>query len=377
MTDTGPEALPRLFKDRFDSVAARQLGQQMQNTWTAFPADRFVKLATTGLDGLEFHGRIKQFSAALRETLPADYNEAIRLLIASLPPPLANEEELSCYWLQWPLGQFIADYGTDHFESSFAAMIELTQRHTSEFAVRPLLAMHPERSVARLLDLTRHPSLHVRRWCSEGSRPRLPWGLRLRHFCADPSPLWPILEALRDDPSLYVRRSVANHLNDIAKDHPQAVVARCREWLTDAPAGRRWIVGRALRSLVKAGHPEALELQGYGKPQNLAVSFSIKPSRIRVGQNLSLELSFTSRSSQRQAVMVDFAVHFVRKQGRSSEKVFKGVTFELEARGSRTIIKALPVRATTIRALYPGIHRVEARINGRTLAESEFELVTD
>jgi 3-methyladenine DNA glycosylase AlkC len=377
MKETSPEALPRLFKDRFGVVAAQQLGQQVQNTWPAFPRDRFVEIATTGLDELEFHGRIKQFSGALRETLPPDFREAIQLLIASLPPPLQNEEDLSCFWLQWPLGQFIADFGTDHFESSFEAMTALTQRHTSEFAVRPLLAMYPERAASRLLELTRHPSLHVRRWCSEGSRPRLPWGLRLRHFCSDPSLLWPILEALRDDPSLYVRRSVANHLNDIAKDHPAAVIARCGEWLADAPPGRRWIVGRALRSLVKEGHPEALKLQGYEAPQNLEVSFFIKPARIHVGETLSLEIGISSRSSQKQAVMVDFAVHFVRKEGRSSEKVFKGVTFELEARGTRTIVKALPIRTTTIRALYPGIHRVEARINGRTLAESQFELVTD
>ncbi len=377
MTEAGPEVPPRLFKHRFGATAAKQLGQQLQGAWPAFPKDHFVKLATARLDDLEFHGRIKQFSSAMRETLPPDYREAVRLLIASLPPPLESEEELSCYWLQWPLGQFIADYGTKHFESSFDAMIALTQRHTSEFAVRPFLAMDPERSVAQLLELTRHPNLHVRRWCSEGSRPRLPWGLRLRHFCADPSPLWPILEALRDDPSLYVRRSVANHLNDIAKDHPEAVIARCRAWLADAPSGRRWIVGRALRSLIKAGHPEALELQGYGVPHNLAVSFSIKPTRIHVGESLSLELCFTSRSSLKQAIMVDFAVHFVRKEGRSSEKVFKGVAFELEASGSRTIVKTLPIRATTIRALYPGVHRVEARINGRTLAESPFELVTD
>jgi len=375
MPESSSEPPPRLFKDRFGAAAARQLGQQVQETWPAFPRERFVKLATAGLEALEFHARIQQFSGALRDTLPSDYEEAIGILVASLPSPLENEEEVSCLWLQWPVGQFIANHGTGHFAASFEAMEALTQRHSAEFAVRPLLAAEPERSVARLLELTRHPSLHVRRWCSEGSRPRLPWGLRLRHFCKDPAPLWPILEALRDDPSLYVRRSVANHLNDIAKDHPDAVVARCREWLVDATLGRRWIVGHALRSLIKAGHPGALELQGYRVPQDLTVSFSIQPARARVGTTFSFELAFTSRSSRNQAIMADFAVHFVRKGGRASRKVFKGVTFDLEGGCSRIVIKALPIRATTIRALYPGVHRVEAQINGLTLAEAAFDLV--
>jgi 3-methyladenine DNA glycosylase AlkC len=218
------------FKDWFDAEAAHRLGVQVRGAWPTFPLSRFKKRATRGLDALEFHGRIYQFADALAECLPETPSEALDILRESLPPVNPDNEAINDGWLQWPVGHFIATRGLDDFELSFQTMVELTQRFSSEFAVRPFVEKYPERTIAALRNLTGHPSPHVRRWCSEGTRPRLPWGKRLDALVADPSPLWPILEALKDDPSPYVRKSVANSLNDIGKDHPDLLLDRCGRW---------------------------------------------------------------------------------------------------------------------------------------------------
>jgi 3-methyladenine DNA glycosylase AlkC len=168
-----------------------------------------------------------------------------------------------------PHTTFVADYGLDPahnggrdpFEASMKALHELTRRFTAEFAIRPFLIAQEARTLASLMKWTRDPDPHVRRLCSEGSRPRLPWGLRLQSFVRDPRPTLPILEALKDDPELYVRRSVANHLGDIAKDHPDLVLDLCARWLKGASSERKWLIRHALRYPAKKGSKAALKLR--------------------------------------------------------------------------------------------------------------------
>ena len=192
-----------------------------------FKSALFKRCALRNIESLEFNDRVKQFSAALHHTLPESYPAAIAVLVESLPEE-ASAASITDGWLQWPVGQFIADYGTDHFKESMYAMTELTQRFSSEFAVRPFVEKYPDKTFDLLLRQTKHKSEHVRLWCSEGVRTRLPWGNKLNDLIADPAPILPILEALLDAESLYVRKSVANNINDLAKDHPQLVLKKCR-----------------------------------------------------------------------------------------------------------------------------------------------------
>lgn len=370
MSSPAPER--RAFKDYFDPAAAHALAAQMAGALPGFDRTRFVALATGGLDDLEFQGRVVQFSNALAATLPKSVPRALAVLTESLPPALPSCNAVTDGWLQWPLGQFIADYGLGHFDAAMEAMIELTKRFSSEFAVRPYVERYPEATFARLSELTGDPDPHVRRWCSEGTRPRLPWGRRLHALIADPSPLWPILEALKDDPEPYVRRSVANNLNDIAKDHPELVIDRCRAW--SASEERAWIVKHALRSLVKAGDPAALEVVGFAPPQKLSAELQIRPRRVAMGGEIALTARLSSRAARSQHVVVDYVVHYVRRGGKVSAKVFKWTTCRLAARGETELAKRHSLRRTTIRALYPGLHRVELQINGARLAEASFRL---
>jgi len=230
----------------------------------------FARAACDGLKPLGLMDRGRHLARVLRAHLPENYSEALGILVDSLTPP--NKETGGhglAVFFYLPHSFFIAEYGLDPsgnggedpFEASMQAQYELTRRFTAEFSVRPFLIRRQRETLARLKGWTKDADPHVRRWCSEGTRPRLPWGLRLAAFVRDPRPCLPILEALKDDPELYVRRSVANHLGDIGKDHPDLLLEVCGRWLKGASSERRWLIRHALRYPDKKGNLRARELR--------------------------------------------------------------------------------------------------------------------
>ena len=363
----------KLFKDWFDKSAATAMAKQIASVYSDFDSARFKRFALRDIESLEFNDRVKQFSEALHRTLPESYPVAVGILVDSLPVE-ASAASITDGWLQWPIGQFIADHGTDHYRASMHAMTELTQRFSSEFAVRPFVERYPDKIFDELLKLTKHPSEHVRRWCSEGVRTRLPWGNKLQGLIADPAPVLPILEALLDDESLYVRKSVANNLNDLSKDHPQLVFFKCREWQQKNNPNRDWIIRHGLRTLIKQGNPDALALTGFGKPVNMKVQLSVKPKNIQIGQSVTMQLNLKNNSECNQNLMIDYIVHYVRKNNVVNEKVFKWKALDIDAGSTVTLEKAHPMKETTVRALYSGVHKLEVQVNGVRFDSCEFTL---
>ncbi len=364
----------KAFKEYFDAAAARAMAAQIKAVMPEFRSRAFVRMCSDGLDELEFAARVQRFSDALFNYLPGHIPDALETLTRSLPPPLPDCEAVTDGWLQWPIGQFIADHGLPHFEESIQAMEALTTRFSSEFAIRPFVERRPTETFERLLELTSSANPHVRRWCSEGCRPRLPWGKKLHALVADPSPIWPILEALKNDPERYVQKSVANNLNDIAKDHPADVIAKCRSWSKGATEQRQWIIGRALRTLVKNGNGDALAVLGYPPPNNIRAKLKLSARSVKIGDRLEIGLDLTSVSPTDQKLMVDYAVHYVRKTGELSKKVFKWQQTTLAANSRLTLKKHHAMRPTTTRVLYPGRHLLEVQINGESMAQVEFTL---
>ena len=208
------------LKHLLDAAAVRSAGRHLARVSTAFDRERFERLALVGLDEREFKARARHIADALQATLPQDFARAADVLEASLAPVDGSGDGLAG-WIVWPLSEFIARRGLDDPGRALAALHAMTQRFTAEWAIRPFIERHPALTFATLERWTRDPSPQVRRLCSEGTRPRLPWGSVLRNLIDDPSPTLPLLQALHDDPSEDVRRSVANHLNDIGRDHPQ------------------------------------------------------------------------------------------------------------------------------------------------------------
>lgn len=355
----------KAFKDWFDAEAARRLGVQMQTAWPPFPLRQFEACATRDLDRLEFHGRVHHFTEALTRCLPENTSQAMDILCRSFPPVDPDNEAINDGWLQWPVGHYIACQGLDDFDAAMRAMIELTQRFTSEFAVRPFVEHQPEATFAALRKLTSHPSPHVRRWCSEGVRPRLPWGNRLQQLVQDPSPIWPILEALRDDPSRYVQKSVANCLNDIAKDHPDLVIDRCTAWKPHAGKARQWIIRHGLRTIIKDGHPRALALMGYEPDPPVTAVPKLKRKTCTLGETVELQADLVNPGTTPQPLLLDIVVSFPNKQGILREKVLKWTTLTLQPGEQRTLRKQLNFfRPSSVRTLYPGPHTFHLQLNG-------------
>ena len=274
-----------------------------------------------------------------------------------------------------PYGFFVAEHGLDHFEASMRMQHALTQRFTAEFSIRPFLMHHPQATLARLHQWASDPSDHVRRLVSEGTRPRLPWAPRLPAFQADPAPVLELLERLKDDRALYVRRSVANNLNDIGKDHPEVLAATTRRWLQDAPPQRSWLVRHALRWAVKQGAPWALDVLGFGHVSAVTLQHpSIVPARPRVGATVTVGFDLYNPTPQPQDVLVDLQVHYVKANGAASAKVFKLKVLQLEAGSTVHLHKKLSLAEMTTRKHHPGVHRVEALLNGTASPLGSFHL---
>ncbi|MBL9117899.1 MAG: hypothetical protein JNJ83_23015 [Verrucomicrobiaceae bacterium] len=252
-----------------DTEAIECLAHNIGMVHRTFDQKRFKKTAHDGLEPLGILDRGHHLAAVLREYLPTAYQDAINILLASLTPPQTATEDLGlAVFFYLPHVSFIAKYGLglDDFDTSMQAQYEITRRFSAEFSIRPFLIQHQKRTLERLNEWAHDPCPHVRRLCSEGTRPRLPWAIRIPAFIKDPSPCIPILEHLKDDSDLYVRRSVANHLGDIAKDHPEMAFEIAHQWIEGASEERKWLIRHAVRHPAKKGHPEALKLRLLARP---------------------------------------------------------------------------------------------------------------
>lgn len=362
------------FKEFINRKAIQQLAERLRASNSEFDRKAFVRSATKGLQALELKDRVRHVAAALRKHLHQDYEAALRHILASLDKPLDGTEAVTQGFLCWPLCHYVEEYGLDHFESSMDAIYQLTQRFSCEFAIRPYLDRSPKPALRLLKKWMKDPNVHVRRLCSEGTRPRLPWGAQLRGFRDDPSQTRFLLDRLVDDPELFVRRSVANHLNDITKDHPEYAIEIASDWLKKPSENRQWVIRHALRSLVKKGNPAALELLGYSKAKFEVKRLSVTPTRVTLGNSVTIELSLVSRSTRDQRLLIDYAVHFRHANGRQQPKVFKWTQKTLPASGALQLSKRHGFRQVTTRRFYAGEHHVEVLVNGESTGKRKIRL---
>jgi 3-methyladenine DNA glycosylase AlkC len=369
-------ALKHLFGEPLLKRMANSISSSISNAdrevRQSFDKKRFLKVATR-LQDLEMKPRVREIREQLKAQLPEDYPTALKILLNS-----ATSSGLKSFDL-WPYSDFIQTYGLEHPKVSLDALKVLTTLFTSEWAVRPFLAEDSKATLAYLEAAAQDSDVNVRRWASEGSRPRLPWGERLREFIQDPSRTAKILELLKYDEELFVRKSVANHLNDIAKDHPDYVVAVLKRWRDSAPSEHqakvKWIISRSLRTLIKAGHPKALELIGVSTKLKAEIeTVKIETPIVHFGKNLVFGFKLNSRSSRSENAVVDYVIHFVKANGKTAPKVFKLKTFVLGPRESVTVRKSHPVRKITTRKYFPGKHLLEIQVNGKILARKTWHL---
>ena len=355
------------LKDWFDENRYRSLAALLAGLHPSFDRKRFLDLTLEGLDERSLMQRLRRSSEALGLALPLAYRDALAVL-RDLAPKIDHG------FVTLILPDFVALHGRHDFEASMEALKFFTPFGTAEFAIRDFLKDDLDRTLAVMRTWAEDPDPHVRRLASEGCRPRLPWSFRLTELVVDPRPSLPILAVLQADPSPYVRKSVANHLNDISKDHPDLVLETLRDWDRTRPP-TAWIARHALRTLVKQGHAGALTLLGAGEKAEVNIgSFTVDPKRIRLGDKICLRLALVSTATTPQRLHIDYVVHYVKASGATSEKVFKWKEVVLGAGEVLCLEKRQIVRDFTTRRHYPGRHRVEVQVNGERLAEAAFEL---
>lgn len=361
------EPLKNLIHPELVEAMANHIGRHA----STFDRKRFIALAASGMESLELMQRALQIADALEATLPEDFAEAAALLSASLPH--AGHSGLTG-WMLLPVNQYIARRGLEDFEISLALLKELTRHFTAEFGIRTLIHADQDRALTEIGGWVRDTSHHVRRLASEGTRPRLPWAMRLPKLIADPQPILPILEALLDDPEDYVRRSVANSLNDIAKDHADLVADFVARHIAGASPERTRLLRHASRTLLKKGHAKALGNFGFGVFEAISADLTISTPTVVFGDAVDFTLSVRNTAKAPQRAMVDYAVHHQKANGTLAPKVFKWKSLSLTPNETVVLSRRHTLRPITTRQYYPGTHRIDILVNGAVVAGGDFEL---
>lgn len=358
------------MKDALGFDAVGRIAASLMRVAPGFPERAFIADALAGLESLELKNRVRHIGGILHRYLPADFTAAADILIR-----LKSGRNLRGF-AAWPLLDYVGEYGLGQPERSLAVLKELTGLFSAEFAIRPFFIEHRELTLQTVHEWCVDPDEHVRRLASEGSRPRLPWGQQLPVFIKDPAPVFQLLEKLKDDPSEYVRRSVANNLNDISKDHPETVIALCRRWQNGATKERQWIIRHATRTLVKAGHSEVFALLGYtDKPLLDFQALEVSPEEIKLGESVEFKFRLLSTASKPQAVVIDYAIHYRKANGKTTPKVFKLRSLKIAPGETVEVVKRHAIRAITTLKYHAGEHAIEILINGKTFGRVTFQLI--
>lgn len=317
----------------------------------------------------ELKERIRHISHTLHDYLPNGYRAALAIL-RDAAPRLASH---GLHDMVFP--DYVECYGLDDWEASIPALEQFTHLSSAEFAIRPFIVRYPERTMAQMVEWSKSDDVDLRRLASEGCRPRLPWGIALTALKADPSPILPILERLKDDQSDNVRNSVANNLNDISKDNPQVVTELLQRWKAVEAKQMQRLIRHALRTLVKQGHPAALALLGYSTDPAFAVhNLVLDATTVPLAGQVTFSFDVESLAGETQNLVIDFVLHLMRANGQQTPKVFKLTTKIIRPGETLHIAKTVSFKPVTTRKTYPGKHAIEPQINGRIVGRAEFML---
>lgn len=357
------DALKLMYNQSFFDQFATKLGQ----AYPLFDTGQFISLIfDEHWEERELKRRIRHISHVLTATLPESYREALEVL-SSVADACSGFP-----YLFFP--DFVELNGLDDWEASLPALALFTRYSSAEFAVRPFIMQDAARMMAQMERWAQDDNEHVRRLASEGCRPRLPWGMALEAFKADPAPILPILDKLKADASEYVRRSVANNLNDISKDHPELVLSIARDWYGNHPH-TDWVVKHACRGLLKKGHPNALALFGFHGDADVEIrDLALSAPEVAIGGRLGFSFQLRNNGSEAKPLRIEYGIDFVKASGKTSRKLFK-LSESAYKPGVTELSRSQSFQDFTTRKHYPGTHRLSIVVNGAELAEISFEVV--
>ena len=358
------------LKDMFNPESVGILASAIKTEHADFPQDTFIKkVFNEDWDELALKERVRHITLVIGELLPRDYQKSLEILKRVLP----HLEGQGFEKMVFP--DFVEVYGLDEWDLSISTLEFFTQHVSGEFAIRHFIDRYPTETLQIMEGWTDHPHPGVRRLASEGCRPRLPWGIRLSDLVRDPSPILPILENLKDDEREEIRRSVANNINDISKDHPDLIVDLLTKWQDPANTNRTKMISHALRSLVKSGHPQALGLLGFSSNPKIEIkNISLKPQEINLGEKLVFSFEIISTGAEDQKLMIDYIVHFMRANGKQNPKVFKLSQKTIKPGELIKITKKHGFIPISTRKYYPGKQTFQPQVNGKVFKKVEMIL---
>lgn len=359
------------LKDNYSKQFLTGVAQVLNSIEPSFSVVKFLDLIHDDLwEERELKSRMQHISSVLHTLLPQDYKKAIAILKKAAPLTHTLSKHSGYLCLFYP--HFVEEYGLGDWNTSMKAIEIFTQYSSAEFAVRPFIAKDTPKMMAQMLEWSKHPNEHLRRLASEGSRPRLPWGRALNEFKMDPSPILPILETLKNDPSEYVRRSVANSLNDISKDNPELALKIAKKWHGKTINTDR-LIKHALRTLLKKANPTALTLFGFGNSNSTTVkTLSLSKSKLPLGDHFTF--SFEIDVKEPSTLRLEYGIDFLKANGKHSRKIFqiKESSYKKE---KISLTRKHSFRNMTTRKHYPGEHHLALIINGQELKKASFVLI--
>ncbi len=358
--------MPELLKNLYTPSLVANVARELKAEYRRFNAKGFQRAVfDDGWDQRELKQRLRHVTLCLHEFLPADYQQALNILT-----PVAPRFTDGFEYMFFP--DYVELYGLENYEWSIAALEWFTQFSTSEFAVRPFILRYPKKMMSQMERWAGHENHHVRRLASEGCRPRLPWAMALPAFKRNPAPVLRVLKKLKADDSEYVRRSVANNLNDIAKDHPDVVLDIARQWKGKS-ANTDNLVRHACRTLLKSGEPQVLALFGFPPPTHVKLKKFSVAKQVKMGAALDFSFELHGHGNELGKLRIEYAIEFVRTKGKVSRKVFRLAEGDF-SKILKQVKKSHSFRPITTRRYYPGRHRVSVIVNGRELGSQNFML---
>jgi 3-methyladenine DNA glycosylase AlkC len=356
------------LRNLFDQDYINELSTTIKSEYRNFDSRLFQSLIYDDMwNELALKQRVRHITNCLHNSLAMEFAEVLELLKKVAPRCRGG-----LTGIVFP--DYVEVYGLEFWNESIEALEYFTQLSTSEFAVRPFVMKNQSLMMEQFLKWSKHPNEHVRRLASEGSRPRLPWGIALTSLKKDPTPILPILENLKADPSLYVRKSVANNINDISKDHPELVLEIAQKWYGHNK-NTNWIIKRGIRTLMKKGDQQALELFGFGTNPNLIVEELTVTDKLTIGDALSFSFQLISSDEKLTKIRVEYALDFVKVNGKHSTKLFKIAENVINPDEKRIYTKKHSFKDLTTRKHYPGKHKISIVVNGETKASEYFMVV--
>lgn len=354
---------PFLLKNLYNEPFYKNFAQILTKTDPNIKVKPFLKaIFDKDWEARSLKERMRHTTEVLHQFLPKNFKKASPLL-KKIFKKIKNQnagKELEYLFLP----DFIATYGLEHYETSIKLLELVTPLSSAEFGVRPFIVKYPKEMMAQMLLWADHKNEHVRRLASEGCRPLLPWGKKLNALNEQPKAILPILEKLKNDPSEYVRRSVANNLNDLSKNHPDLVLKISKKWMGKTPETDK-LVKHALRTLLKKGDTTAMRIFGFGDPELVSISnLSMNPNKIAIGESGQFSFDLVLKDKKAKLLRLEYSIGFYKANGSNSKKVFQIKEGEFQANKVYHIDKKQHFKNLTTRKHYAGPHFITIKVNG-------------